>query len=90
MVKNVYLFKSFFNKIKKKIKLSNICILIILILLDSFSKNFVIKNIKLYKYYYINNYLNFIYLQNYGIILGFLKNYKSIIYFLSKINIFFF
>ncbi|QJC33965.1 signal peptidase II [Enterobacteriaceae endosymbiont of Donacia cinerea] len=88
MVKNVYLFNKFFKIIKKKIKIKILNIYILLfILIDFFSKNLIIKKIKLYKFYYICSYLNLIYLQNYGIIFGFLKNFKNINLFLIKINI---
>ncbi|QJC37189.1 signal peptidase II [Enterobacteriaceae endosymbiont of Donacia thalassina] len=83
MVKNVYLFNNFF---KKKIEILNIYILL-LVLIDIFCKNLIIKNIKLYKFYYICSYLNFIYLRNYGIIFGFFQNYQNIFLFLIKINI---
>ncbi|QJC36780.1 signal peptidase II [Enterobacteriaceae endosymbiont of Donacia vulgaris] len=86
MVKNVYLFSSFLQIIKKKIKILNLYILL-LILIDLLSKNLIIKKIKLYKFYYICSYLNLIYLRNYGIIFGFLKNYNNINFFLIKINI---
>ncbi|QJC36368.1 signal peptidase II [Enterobacteriaceae endosymbiont of Donacia simplex] len=86
MVKLVYLFNIFLKIIKKKIKILNIYFLL-LILIDFFSKNLIIKKIKLYKFYYICSYLNFIYLRNYGIIFGFLKNFKNINYFLITINI---
>ncbi|QJC32346.1 signal peptidase II [Enterobacteriaceae endosymbiont of Donacia dentata] len=70
MVKNVYLFDNFL----KKINLLNIFNIIILVIIDIFSKNYIINNIKLHNCYYVKSYLNFIYLQNYGIILGLLKN----------------
>lgn len=67
-------------------KIKNIYILLFIIT-DFFCKNLIIKNIKLYKCYYICSYLNFTYLQNYGIIFGFLKEYKNIIFFFNIINI---
>ncbi|QJC34377.1 signal peptidase II [Enterobacteriaceae endosymbiont of Donacia crassipes] len=83
MEKNVYLFNILFKTIKY---LFNIYI-ILLIIIDFFSKILIIKNIKLYEYYYINNYINFTYIRNYGISLGFLKNNKITIYFFTMISI---
>ncbi|QJC38003.1 hypothetical protein GJU04_00305 [Enterobacteriaceae endosymbiont of Donacia marginata] len=66
---------------RKEMKIINIYILLFIII-DFFCKNLIIKKIKLYEYYHIYSYLNFIYLQNYGIIFGFFKKYKNIIFFL--------
>ncbi|QJC32752.1 signal peptidase II [Enterobacteriaceae endosymbiont of Donacia semicuprea] len=72
MVKNVYLFNNFF----KKNNLLNLFNIILLVSIDIISKNYIVKYIKLYDSYYVNSYLNFTYLKNYGIIFGFFsKNY---------------
>ncbi|QJC33558.1 signal peptidase II [Enterobacteriaceae endosymbiont of Donacia provostii] len=83
MEKNVCLFKFF-----KKKKIFNIYI-ILLIIIDILSKFLIIKNIKLHESFYVNDYINFIYIQNYGINLGFFKKNKIIIYFLIILSIVF-
>ncbi|QJC35963.1 signal peptidase II [Enterobacteriaceae endosymbiont of Donacia cincticornis] len=83
MEKNVYLFKILIKKIKYLLNFY----IILLIIIDFLSKTLIIKNIKLYECFYINNYINFIYIRNYGIILEFLKNKKIIIYFFTVIII---
>ncbi|QJC38414.1 signal peptidase II [Enterobacteriaceae endosymbiont of Donacia fulgens] len=67
-------------------KITNIYILLFIVI-DFFCKNLIIKKIKLYKCYHICSYLNFIYLKNYGIIFGFLKNYKNTVLVFNVINI---
>ncbi|QJC35149.1 signal peptidase II [Enterobacteriaceae endosymbiont of Donacia proxima] len=83
MEKNVCLFKILFKKIKYFLNIY----IILLIIIDFFSKIIIIKNIKLYECFYINHYINFIYIRNYGVTLGFLKNNKITICFLTIISI---
>ncbi|WP_168894975.1 signal peptidase II [Enterobacteriaceae endosymbiont of Donacia tomentosa] len=65
-------------KLKNYINLSLLYIIFVIITLDLLSKNYVINHFKLNRCYYITTFINIIYLQNYGIILGFFlkKNLK--------------